>query len=82
MAHGCVGTTLSATDNAKLRREAVAFFLPLVHGTLEQRRCSLGSQADKIMQTTDTMDTEFLAASLRPDAVTMRLDPDETLVPY
>ena len=57
-------------------------FCRLIHGTLEQCQCSLGSQADQIMQTTDTMDTGFLAASLRPNAVTMRLDPDETLVPY
>ena len=78
----CVGTALSAADNAEIRRAVVAVFRRLVHGILEQFRCSLGCPADQIMQATEAAGAEFLAASLQPDAVTMTLDHDETLVPY
>ena len=58
------------------------FFHRLVHGALEQLRYSPGSQADHIMQATEVAVAESLAAILRPDAVAVRLDHDETLVPY
>ena len=78
----CVGTALSAADNTEIRRAVVAVFRRRVHGILEQFRCSLGCPANQIMQATEAAGAEFLAASLQPDAVTMTLDHDETLVPY
>ena len=58
------------------------FFRRLVHGILEQFRCSFGSQADPIRQATEAAVVDFLAARVRPDTVAMKLDHDETLVPY
>ena len=56
------------------------FFRSLVHGTLEQFRSSLGSQADQIMQAIDAVIAEFFVVSLQLDAVTMRLEHDDSLV--
>ena len=58
------------------------FFRRLVHGILEQFRCSFGSQADPIRQATEAAVVDFLAARVRPDTVATKLDHDETLVPY
>ena len=56
------------------------FFRSLVHGTVEQFRSSLGSQADQIMQAIDAVIAEFFVVSLQLDAVTMRLEHDDSLV--
>ena len=58
------------------------FVRRLVHGTLEQFRCSPGCPADPIRQATEAAVSESLAASLGLDAVAERLNHDETLVPY
>ena len=42
----------------------------------------LAARADPIRQATEAAVVDFLAASLRPDTVAMKLDHDETLVPY
>ena len=42
----------------------------------------LAARPDQVMQATEIAVAESLAASLRPEAVTVRLDHDETLVPY
>ena len=55
------------------------FFSGLVHGTLDQCRCSRGSQADQAMQAIKASVAECFVASLRLDAVTMKLEHDDSL---
>ena len=56
------------------------FFRGLVHGTLDQCRCSRGSQADQAMQAIKASVTECFVASLQLDAVTMKLEHDDSLL--
>ena len=77
MGQRCQQLTMSG-----LAKRLWQIFRRLVHGTLEQLRCSPGCPTAQIMQAKEDTVSESLAASLRPDIVTMKLDHDETPVPY
>ena len=69
----------SAADRVSFAEQLRRFFRGLVHGTLDQCRCSRGSQADQAMQAIKASVAECFVASLRLDAVTMKLEHDDSL---